>query len=219
MKSWLRRILTAVSLLLFLCSILGWMGSYHRWHALRWRTKMRAGEPVLVRTILVYSGQGSVEIALAKDRMYLPAGTDVEAGFARNSGEYPWHPSWSPLSAGWEREWAGFGFLHDAQRPAPAELSLPALPMVGVLFRSKPVGWTEQVDAVWVPYWFIVLTTAPMPLHQAWLWTRQRRRVRRGLCAGCGYDLRGSGERCPECGRPTRGSHDSRANSASASAN
>jgi hypothetical protein len=30
---------------------------------------------------------------------------------------------------------------------------------------------------------------------------RQRDRKRSGLCLACGYDLRGSGERCPECGR------------------
>lgn len=30
---------------------------------------------------------------------------------------------------------------------------------------------------------------------------RSRRRIRRGLCPGCGYDVRHSPNRCPECGR------------------
>lgn len=51
-----------------------------------------------------------------------------------------------------------------------------------------------------VPYWFLVLLLAPAPTW--WLWRRARERRRRSAsaCARCGYDLRATPDRCPECG-------------------
>lgn len=52
---------------------------------------------------------------------------------------------------------------------------------------------------IFVPIWSLVLLSG---VPTVWLWYRDRRR-RHGLCANCGYDLRGSVSGvCPECGTP-----------------
>jgi hypothetical protein len=79
----------------------------------------------------------------------------------------------------------GFGFHREVQ-----------------VFPPGPDGSFLNIRMIAAPYWFIcaVLGLAPA----AWLrsWYRQRRRAvnRLSLCLCCGYDLRATPTRCPECG-------------------
>jgi hypothetical protein len=53
------------------------------------------------------------------------------------------------------------------------------------------------------PYWFalVILAIPTAALLRITLTTRRRdRRIREGRCAACGYDLRATPDRCPECG-------------------
>ena len=53
---------------------------------------------------------------------------------------------------------------------------------------------------VGVPHWFIVFSLAICPTVFALRWHNHRRRRSRGACVNCGYDLRATPGRCPECG-------------------
>lgn len=97
-------------------------------------------------------------------------------------------PTWvyftDPLPRRWPGDWrfAGFGVFKTSIRHY---VELPA-----------STGY-----AVAIPHWFLMLITIA-PGARRWLVNR-RRQARRaaGVCEGCGYDLRESPERCPECGR------------------
>jgi hypothetical protein len=51
-----------------------------------------------------------------------------------------------------------------------------------------------------VPFWFLVIVFSVLPAMAAMRMTRARARRGRQLCVHCGYDLRATPERCPECG-------------------
>jgi hypothetical protein len=73
-------------------------------------------------------------------------------------------------------------------------------------FGSRRLGTAAEYElgeSVVLPLWFLLVVSGILPavgLVRRSGWWRKRSRVRRGLCVGCGYDLRASPGRCPECG-------------------
>jgi hypothetical protein len=51
-----------------------------------------------------------------------------------------------------------------------------------------------------IPYWLLAVLASAIPLARWLAVARRNIRRRKGKCAACGYDLRATPDRCPECG-------------------
>ena len=70
-------------------------------------------------------------------------------------------------------------------------------------WRDNSVGLTYVSSEIGLPYWFLATLFAIPPILWAKGRIRRRRtalRIRARCCTRCGYDLRATPDRCPECG-------------------
>ncbi len=62
-------------------------------------------------------------------------------------------------------------------------------------------GTSVKVRGIAAPNWFLAILFAIVPGLWSKRFFQQRRRYGENCCSSCGYDIRESPERCPECGQ------------------
>jgi hypothetical protein len=65
--------------------------------------------------------------------------------------------------------------------------------------------YVVRENGLTVPHWLFALIFATAPLLSALGILRRRQRKQAGLCPRCGYDMRATPDRCPECGTTAKG--------------
>jgi hypothetical protein len=84
----------------------------------------------------------------------------------------------------------------------PAERGIWSMPRVDT--TSRPSSPAFNSDGLWasahLPFWVLAAVTGIAPTIRLCRSMLRRRRTSAGLCSACGYDLRATPDRCPECG-------------------
>jgi hypothetical protein len=166
-------LLSALSLLLCIATMALWAGSF--WVRESWLhiTCEEGREPgTIAVSRWVIIDQGGV--AIARDAMPVPSRPEQRWDrWAEGSSNYPNQGRWQRLGVGWWKyEWSESGVTLGGR---------------GAVF----------------PLWAVALTTAVAPA--LFLVRHLRRRTHPAgarPCPVCGYDLRATPDRCPECGTP-----------------
>jgi hypothetical protein len=153
-----------------------WMRSYRICDQFGWSWEARSE----ARSAEMYTGKGAIGLAFVHAIDHRPNYNGESDAFGAGSSFFAEHPRSRPYFPNEPGSWGGHGFWLDLGDDTP--------------------GWRFQdnIRIVEAPTWSVMVAMGVLPALL--LAGRLRRRIAPGACKGCGYDLRATPGRCPECG-------------------
>jgi hypothetical protein len=179
---WLFNFAAVVSGGLLILAIALYVRSFVEWDEIRLVRLTDAPTATYETTYGVSQSRGTILFCAERETTRHPNSTPIPQ-------EYHWvylkHPVVTVRTLGSTWQYGGIGFGVSGAKATNAAL---------------------QGKDVFVPHWAIVLLASVLPI--AWLARRRFSAAPSGYCTNCGYDLRATPTRCPECGaipRPAKG--------------
>jgi hypothetical protein len=192
MRRRLLNLLTLLSLALFASACVAWARSYFKTDAVQISKGEVQGSWYTSEGYQAASRRGGLMLGWRRSGGDMGMQSNVDALRRRERCDGTWHVDALPGTAG---PLYGDGSLHRRTR-----LGFGVNRADWVKTGYPP--WSETSWVVVVPWPAAVVLLGAVPAARgAIAWWRRKRRRQAGRCARCGYDLRASPERCPECGR------------------
>ncbi len=188
-----RKILLSICVLVVLASLAGWVlyqfrsDVWHRWGSRTIGIAIRDGQVDLnwERKVFRSVQPGSVEFRREGRIDYSPY-------FDERSDHLEMPAAWQH-SGSWDRSGSGLPWLsaHIELRPGWNTVQMQGPDHPAILVFDQGMAWISLL---------LLALVASFPPLASVIRHAARRQVATGLCQSCGYDLRATQVRCPECG-------------------
>jgi hypothetical protein len=210
---WAFNTLSALSLLMCLALVTMWCRSY--WVGENWRFISRPGGRLFVHSMKqtfptfrhrwLGSSKGRIQLLEREIPEFSNAGRPTATeptGYARNWSAR--NQSFYLNGSGDERHWRIPGLDFCSKPINAAEKTTTITVRIGSNVHAEtPLGISDGMRSIILSWWVPVLGTVLLPacwVRSHWRRRRGENRRLRNCCPACGYDLRATPDRCPECG-------------------